>query len=137
MTISFRDSADDVVPSHLGGFFVGWPTGPTPETHLRLLHASDRVVIAIDESLGVVVGFATALTDGVLAAFISFVEVLPSHQGRGIGRGLIQRLLDSMRDLYMVDVTCDADLQPFYRMAGMKPATGMILRRYDAQAGVS
>jgi hypothetical protein len=30
---------------------------------------------------------------------------------------------------------CDVEFQPFYRALGMVPATGMILRRYEAQSG--
>jgi ribosomal protein S18 acetylase RimI-like enzyme len=135
MTISFRDSADEVAREQLQGFFVGWPTRPTPETHLRLMRSSDRVVLAIDDETGQVVGFVTALTDGVLSAYISFLEVLPSHQRRGIGRELVRRLLATLDGLYMVDVMCEVELQPFYRALGMVPATGMILRRYEAQSG--
>ncbi len=31
---------------------------------------------------------------------------------------------------------CDPDLQPFYARLGLRPATGMLLRNYDRQAGV-
>ena len=64
------------------------------------------------------VGFATAITDGVLAAFIPFLEVLPSHHRQGIGTRLIERLLAQLDDLYMVDVVCDAPLEPFYARLG-------------------
>jgi ribosomal protein S18 acetylase RimI-like enzyme len=103
--------------------------------HLRLLHASDHIVLALDESTNDIVGYITALSDGVLCAYISSLEVLPTYQGHGIGSELVRRLLDRLRDLYMIDLICDADVQPFYAGLGMRPAVGMIIRNYARQSG--
>lgn len=118
-----------------GGFFVGWPDPPAPEVHLALLLGSAHVALAIDDEARQVVGFATALSDGVLCAYIPLLEVLPAYQGRGIGRALIQHLVARLRDLYMVDLVCDADLEAFYAPLGFVPGTAMMLRNYDRQSG--
>src|SRR5262249_47495895 len=100
------------------------------ECRLDLLLGSDLASLAFDGSK--LVGFATAVSDGVLAAYIPFLEVLPSHQGRGIGTELVRRILDRLDDLYMVDVVCDASLEPFYERLGfLKLDRGMGLRRRD------
>ena len=117
------------------GFFVGWPDPPSPATHLRLLRGSTYVLLAIDTTTGQVAGFVTAISDGVLAAYIPLLEVLPTYQGRGIGWELMRRMVAKLRELYMVDLLCDPELQPFYTRVGMRPATGMLLRNYDRQAG--
>ena len=78
-----------------------------------------------------VVGFVTAISDGVLSAYISLLEVLPEFQGRGIGSELMRRLLDQLKGLYMVDTLCDVDVQAYYARFGMQRATGMRIRRYD------
>ena len=128
--IAYSDSAAEVVPDDLAGFFVGWPSPPTLDRRLELLRRSDAVSLAYDERS--LVGFATAITDGVLAAFIPFLEVLPSHQRRGIGTGLIERLLAQLEDLYMVDVVCDAPLERFYAQFGFTPLDrAMGLRRRE------
>jgi len=128
--IAYSDSAAEVVPDDLAGFFVGWPSPPTLDRRLELLRRSDAVSLAYDERS--LVGFATAITDGVLAAFIPFLEVLPSHQHRGIGTGLIERLLAQLEDLYMVDVVCDAPLERFYAQLGFTPLDrAMGLRRRE------
>ena len=75
--ITYSDSAEALDPSDMDGFFVGWPSAPTPERRLDLLRGSDVVSLAFDDAS--VVGFATAISDGVLAAFVTFLEVLPTH----------------------------------------------------------
>ena len=118
-----------------GGFFVGWPNAPTPETHRQILKNSQAVVLAVDDKTQQVVGFINALSDGVLSAYIPLLEVLPAYQNQGIGGELVRRILIRLKDLYMVDLLCDADLQPFYQKLGMNPATGMLLRHYENQSG--
>jgi ribosomal protein S18 acetylase RimI-like enzyme len=126
---SYVDSAAGIRSDQLtGGFFVGWPSPPTVERHLDILRGSDAVVIAIGD--GAVVGYATAISDGVLSAFIPLLEVLPAYQHQGIATELMRRLLAQLDHLYMVDVCCDADLEPFYRRLGFNNLDrGMGLRR--------
>ena len=135
-TISYRDSADGLTVDQLRGtFFVGWPNPPSPATHLRLLQSTDHIVIAIDDSTDAVVGFVTAISDGVLAAYIPFLEVDPAYQKRGIGTELINRILAQLKHLYANDLLCDVELQPYYERLGMRRATGMLHRNYDRQSG--
>ena len=133
--ITYTDSLEDITPERLRGFFVGWPTPPTPETHLRVLEGSAHVWLARDDDTGDVVGFVTAISDGVLAAYMPNLEVLPTYQGQGIGGELVRRMLDTLQGLYAIDLLCDPDLQPFYERLGMRRATGMLVRNYDRQSG--
>ena len=136
MSITYRDDADGILADHLrGGFFAGWPNPPSPETHLRLLRGSDAVGLAIDDATSQVVGYITALSDGVLFAYISSLEVLPAYQGRGVGSELAGRMLGQLRRFYAVDLLCDPDVQPFYARLGLRPASGMLLRNYERQSG--
>jgi ribosomal protein S18 acetylase RimI-like enzyme len=132
--ISYTDSLDGVTAQHLqGGFFVGWPNPPSPASHFRILQQSAAIVLARTED-GTVVGFITAISDGVSCAYIPHLEVLPAYQGQGIGSELVRRMLDRLRHLYMIDLLCDPDVQPFYMRLGMRPATGMLIRTYDRQS---
>ena len=126
--IRYIEDINDVDENMLEGFFVGWPTPPTPERHLELLRGSYAVEVACDGAR--VVGFATAISDGVLSAFIPLLEVLPEYQHHGIGTELIRRLLDQLDDLYMIDLCCDAELEPFYSALGFQVIDrGMGIRR--------
>ena len=129
--IEYATTVDSVEPRDLEGFFVDWPAPPSPERHLELLQRSEHVVIAREES-GRVVGFVTAVGDGVLSAFIPLLEVLPEHQGRGVGTELVRRMLALLEERYMVDLCCDENLAPFYERFGMSRLVGMSLRRPSA-----
>jgi len=135
--ISYTDSLARISAGKLRGFFVGWPNPPLPETHLKLLRNSEQVVLALDEETGNAVGFITAISDGVLSAYIPLLEVLPAYRGKGIGQELIRRMLAKLSGLYLVDLICDPEAQPFYERLGMKKAAGMMLRNYENQAGES
>jgi ribosomal protein S18 acetylase RimI-like enzyme len=136
MPIRFLDDLNVITANQLSGFFVGWSDPPNPETHLRILKGSYRAVLALDEQTGQVVGFVTAISDGVLSAYIPLLEVLPDYHDRGIGQALVARLLEMLKHLYMVDLLCDPDLQPYYERLGMRKGCGMMVRRYEYQSGV-
>lgn len=116
------------------GFFVGWPNPPSPDTHVRLLQGSDHVILALDEPN--VIGFITAISDGVLFAYVPLLEVLPAYQKQGIGNELVRRMLGRLEGLYGVDLLCDPELQPFHERLGMKRAGGMFVRNYKEQSGI-
>lgn len=133
--IKYSESVAGIEPRQLQGFFVGWPNPPSPETHLEVLQRSDQAVIAVDVDTQQVVGFVTAITDKVLAAYIPLLEVLPDYQGLGIGSELVRRMLDLLSDYYMVDLICLEELQPFYERFGFPRATGMAIRNFERQSG--
>ena len=124
-----------VSPSDLQGFFDGWPNPPSPEAHHRLLASSSHFVVAQEVGSTQVVGYITALSDGVLSAYIPHLEVLESHRGRGLGSALVQSMLELLGDIYMIDLMCDADIQPFYEKLGLTRSVGMIRRNYSSQSG--
>ncbi len=135
--IIYTDTLEGISADQLQGFFVGWPNPPTPETHLRLLQGSSQVVLAIDAQISMVIGFITALSDGILSAYIPFLEVLPAYQQRGIGRELVRLMLAKLEGHYMIDLLCDPELQGFYSQFGMHSASGMMIRNFGKQSGMS
>ena len=136
--VRYTSSLDGITAGDLDrGFWVGWPAPPTPGQHLAMLHGSEAVVLAIDEDVqhgspGRIVGFVTAIGDGVLSASIPLLEVLPAWQGQGVGSELVRRVLAELGPRYMVDLTCDEDLVPFYERLGFRPYRAMIRRDRSA-----
>lgn len=71
--MQYKYNLDDISSDMLSGFFVDWPNPLSQQTHLKLLENSSKVVIAVDEQSKHVVGFITAISDGVLSAYIPFL----------------------------------------------------------------
>jgi len=132
--ISYTTQVKDLTDDQLDGFFAGWPRSPSPQQFHAALHGSYRALVATDEHTGNVVGFITAISDGILTAFIPWLEVLPAYQGHGIGAELLDRMLTELDNLYSVDLTCDEDLTQFYVHRGMIPLRGMATRNPAALA---
>lgn len=134
-SLTYRTDVDQLTSDQLrGGFFEDWPNPPSAETHLRLLESSDYRATAIDD-LGRVVGFATAISDHVLTAYITLLEVLPEHRGQRIGSTLINRLIHEIGPIHQIDLLCDPELSEFYGALGFDLSTGMYRRDYMMQAG--
>ncbi|MBS4218805.1 GNAT family N-acetyltransferase [Bacillus sp. FJAT-49711] len=131
----YKNTLDGISADMLTGFFVDWPNPPNPQTHLKLLKNSSNVVIAIDETVNQVVGFITAISDGILSAYIPFLEVLPEYKNKGIGQELVSRMLTELNHIYMIDLCCDDDLVSYYEKFGMYRTNGMIFRNYSRQSG--
>jgi len=83
------------------------------------------------------VGYITALSDRVLAAYIPFLEVEKSYRHQGIGHALVAKMLDQLGHLYMIDLVCDKDVAGFYEEAGLESWHAMIKRNYANQRGPS
>jgi GNAT superfamily N-acetyltransferase len=129
--IQYHDSMAGMGPETLEGFFDGWPRSPTLVARWRILCGSAERVLAVDDETGRVVGFVTAISDRMFCASIPLLEVLPQYRRRGIGRELMRRMLEKLRGLYMVDLVCDPQMQPFYESLGMKPLVAMTIRNPD------
>jgi GNAT superfamily N-acetyltransferase len=132
--VTYLDSAAGITPQQLEGFFSHWFHRPAPEALLRIFLGSDHVVLAFDAEAGRVIGYITAITDGVSCAFIPHLEVLEARRGEQIGAELVRRMVEKLRDLYAIDLMCDPELQPYYARFGFRPSTGMIMRNYDRQS---
>ncbi len=127
-SINYAASLEGVDAGMLSGFFEGWAKKPSAPEHLRILQGSAHVVLAVDADKHKVVGFITAVSDGVHSAFIPLLEVLPEYRGRGIGTELVKRMLHILRHYPCIDLCCDLELQPFYARLGMSPSVGMLIR---------
>ncbi len=131
LDVTLDTSADGLVADDLRGFFVGWPSPPMLDERLAIVAAADEVVIARN-SEGRVIGFATALTDHRFAASIPLVEVVPEHQGSGVGTRLVRALLERLAGCYMIDLVCDDDVVPFYERLGGTRLEAVVWRNPNA-----
>jgi len=133
--IEYSIKKEDIVGLDTKGFFVGWPNKPTEEVLQKSVENASYVVLAIDTEKNKLVGYITALSDNVLAAYIPFLEVEKDHQHKGIGTTLVKKMLEQLDHLYMIDLVCDKELADFYKEAGFESWHAMIKRNYTNQSG--
>lgn len=126
MEIEYRTDMHGIDPGMIEGMFVGWPVPPGPERLVQVMAGSHRRVWALTGNR--VVGYIAAVSDGVLNAFIPWLEVHPDWQGRGVGAELVRRLLAQLADMYAIDLLCDAELLPWYESLGFSRTSGAAIR---------
>lgn len=124
--MDWLSGADDLHPEDLVGFFEGRSRKPTPVLHLAALRSASEVILARDEH-GQVVGFISAISNGVLAAYIPMLNVRRPPEARCRHRSPGQNA--GAAPYYMVDVVCDPDLMPFSERLSFAGHSAAILRR--------
>ena len=136
INIEYTKDLSGITENMLAGFFVGWPNPPNAATHLKILQSSHCAFVAIDKDCDRAVGFITAVSDGVLAAYLPLLEVIPDYQDKGIGSRLVKLMLDELGDIYMIDICHDAGLAPFYAQLGAHGGCSSLFRNFSVQSGV-
>ncbi|WP_112243016.1 GNAT family N-acetyltransferase [Kribbella monticola] len=109
-----------------------WSPGVPREVVARAI--ANSVVVGVYAPDGAQVGFARATTDRATFAWIGDVFVLPSHQGQGLGRFVVETLLDHP-DLQGLRRTmlATADAHELYRSYGFEdlpdPSRFLVIQR--------
>ncbi|MCB5251407.1 MAG: GNAT family N-acetyltransferase [Candidatus Cloacimonadaceae bacterium] len=91
-------------------------------------------VIAIYE--GEIIGMGRAISDGVSDAYIQDVTILEQHRGNGYGKGIMQKLLQYLREqgLQWIGLISEPGYERFYQALGfavMKGYTPFLLSNED------
>lgn len=130
--ISYRFYDEESAKLEFGeGFFEGWIRKPSLEEFKKVLANSYKVLLALDEKKGKIIGFIQVISDGIFSAYIPLLEVLPAYRGQGIGSELVRKMVAQLADFYMLDLCCDEELLAFYENLGFHEVKGMIIRNRD------
>ncbi len=84
------------------------------------------------------IGVGRALADGIDCSYICDVAVLPDHQGKGIGKSIIEKLVECSRGHKKIILYSYPGKESFYKKLGFKRMnTAMAIFENQNQALVS
>lgn len=93
-----------------------WSSAEKPERLLAALRGSHSLVTA--RIAGDLVGLANAISDGHLVVYYPHMLVHPQHQGKGIGRRMMEAMQCRYSYFHQQLLTADGDAIEFYRALG-------------------
>ena len=120
MPITWTDSQDQVDWTELETLYRLAPLGNKSVEHLRTVFTNSRFkLFAYDQEKLVAAG--RALSDGADCSYLCDVAVLPSHQGLGLGREVVSRLVEASRGHKKIILYSVPGKEGFYRKLGFLP----------------
>ncbi len=119
---------DKIKTGELELFFQGWKSPPSLIVRRKFLKGSELVITARKD--GKLVGFLTAISDDAMIALISLVEVLKPHQGKGIGKHLMELAIAHFKGYYQIILITDTDKGAFYKKLGFTEIYGMQIQNF-------
>lgn len=122
MTYRFVEQIDDRLRGDLMELYGHeWWTATRSDVDVaRMLQHTDLVVGVCADPGGQLVAFARVLTDRAYKALVFDVIVAQSHRGTGLGRRLVQYVLDHpmLAEVKHIELYCKPELIPFYEQWG-------------------
>lgn len=132
MTLRWVCRADGVDWHALETLYRLAPLGTKSANHLRTVFENSRYACFVYDGENLVAA-GRALADGADCAYICDVAVLPAYQGRGLGRQIVQRLVEASRGHKKIILYSVPGKEGFYRKLGFLPLlTAMAI--FDDQA---
>ena len=134
MPIRWSDDLAAIDWDELSALYRAAPLGDKSPADLKLVFANSMFrAFAFDG--GQMVGAGRVLADGRDCAYLCDVAVLPSHQGTGLGKQIVERLLAMSQGHAKIILYSVAGREPFYAKFGflrMKTAMAMFRNRQSA-----
>jgi ribosomal protein S18 acetylase RimI-like enzyme len=134
MALAWIYSAENVNWEELSELYRVAPLGQKDAADLQVAFANSMFKCFVYDS-GKLVAAGRALADGRDCSYICDVAVLPSHQGLGLGRELVSKLVELSREHKKIILYAAKGKEPFYRKLGFKRmTTAMAIFKDEAQA---
>ena len=133
MTYHWSDSTDSLDWDELAALYRAAPLGnKTPEGLKTAFGNSLFRCFVYDD--GALVGVGRVLADGVDCAYVCDVALLPSHQGTGLGKEIVARLVALSQGHKKIILYAVPGKEPFYRKFGFRRMRTAMAIFQDAQA---
>lgn len=119
MQLVWTDSIDKIDWDELSALYRAAPLGDKSPAGLRTVFTNSMFRCFVYEG-GQLVGVGRALADGLDCSYICDIAVLPSHQGTGLGKELVGRLVKLSRGHRKIILYAVPGKEDFYRKLGFK-----------------
>jgi ribosomal protein S18 acetylase RimI-like enzyme len=134
MPLEWIYSLDNMDWEALSHLYLIAPLGQKPASHLRVTFANSMFKCFVYDS-GKLIAAGRALADGADCSYICDVAVHPDHQGQGLGRQVVLKLVDFSKDHRKIILYAAPGKEPFYRKLGFqRMATAMAIFKDQARA---
>lgn len=133
MPLHWTSTTDDLDWEELSALYRAAPLGDKRPQGLKTAFDHSMFKFLVYED-GRLVGAGRALADGVDCSYICDVAVLPSHQGTGLGRELVSRLVEVSRGHRKIILYAVPGKEAFYEKLGFaRMKTAMAIFQNQAQ----
>ena len=97
-----------------------WAKNRNREDVRKMLTNSDIIFVFADPKSDELIAFARVLTDKTYKALIFDVIVAPDRQGKGLGRALMEAIIEhpDLKDVSQFELYCRPDVIEFYKKWG-------------------
>jgi GNAT superfamily N-acetyltransferase len=134
VALEWNDSLQHIDWEELSSLYRIAPLGDKKPADLKIVFSNSMFRCFVYDA-GTLVGAGRALADGLDCSYICDVAVHPNHQGSGIGRDIVARLVELSRGHRKVILYAVRGKEPFYAKLGfMRMATAMAIFRNKAYA---
>src|SRR5207253_246859 len=119
--------------AELSALYRAAPLGDKSPQHLRTVFSNSMFTCLVYDGSRLV-GAGRALADGADCSYICDVAVHPSHQGSGVGKEIVGRLVASSRGHRKIILYAVPGKEPFYRKFGflrMKTAMAIFVNQHQ------
>lgn len=132
--LTWSESIADLDWDELAALYHAAPLGNKNAADLKTAFGNSRFhCLARDQ--GHLVGAGRVLSDGVDCAYLCDVAVMPSHQGTGLGKQIVQRLVQRSAGHKKIILYAVPGKEGFYRQFGfMRMRTAMAIFDDPARA---
>lgn len=122
MVLEWIYSSEHVDWDELSRLYLAAPLGNKAPSDLQIAFSNSMFMCFVYDS-GKLIAVGRALADGRDCSYICDVAVLPSHQGLGIGKQVVSKLVDLSKDHKKIILYASPGKEPFYRKLGFKRMT--------------
>lgn len=122
MALEWTDSLSSIDWTELSALYLAAPLGNKTPLDLETAFSNSMFRCFVYDS-GKLVGVGRALADGIDCSYICDVALLPSHQGIGLGKEIVTRLVSLSSGHKKIILYAAPGKESFYQKLGFKSMT--------------